>query len=103
MILSVQKLYHSVEIPRIEIQTDLLKHRRVKKLSETSISNINVIKSKGIIPGIGFAIATPPSPCGNRRLNPITLINSCWIFLEAILKNRDSVKMHVRHAQVKVV
>ena len=98
MILSVRKLCHSVEILRMEIQTDSLKHQRVKKLSETSISNITVFKSKSSIPGIGFAIATPPSPCGNRRLNPITLINFCWIFLEAILKNCDSVKMLVRHA-----
>ena len=40
----------------VDIQTDPIKHQKVKKLRETNISNISVFNSKY---GIGFEIPTP--------------------------------------------
>ena len=43
----------------VDIQTDPIKHQKVKKLRETNISNISVFDSKY---RIGFEIPTPASP-----------------------------------------
>ena len=43
----------------VDIQTDPIKHQKVKKLRKTNISNISVFDSKD---RIGFDIPTPACP-----------------------------------------
>ena len=49
----------------VDIQTDPIKHQKVKKLRETNISNISVFDSKY---RIGFEIPTPASPSFNPSI-----------------------------------
>ena len=58
MLQLVWRLYYSYDIPMIDIQTDPIEHLPIKKLRETSISNISVSDSKY---RSGIEIPTPTS------------------------------------------